>query len=219
MPPVPKRRGAPAKAASEVAPFKKLRRLRWCKFILHVELRGLERVAVGDDAKVLVVAHVRDWIVVAGSPKRSDADDRVRPVERRRLVARHDEYLARLDALLHPHGDRAAREVLEVAANARMPRRVDRAREFVYLKNARIRLCDARTRLVERDVSVNSDAAVAHLDAARVLDHLRQVLDVLRRREDDLVLRHHQVGADAVEEERLINEYRDNIGCTTYVIS
>ena len=166
-----------------------------------------------------MVARVSDGIVVARLAERGDAEYRVRPKIRRRLVTRHEKHLARLDALLHAHRNRAAREVLEIPAHARMPRRINRAREFVYLKNARIRLCDARTRLVERDVSVNSDAAVADLDSARILDHLRQVLDVLRRREDNLVLRHHQVGADAVEEERLINEYRDNIGCTTYVIS
>ena len=101
------------------------------------------RVAVRHDAEILVVAHVRDRIVVARLAEGGDADDRVRPVEERRLVARHDEDLARLDALLHAHRDGATGEVLEVAANAGMAGRVDRAGEVVDLEDAGIRLRDA----------------------------------------------------------------------------
>ena len=65
-------------------------------FLSDVELRLLGGAVVRDDAEVLVVAGVGDGVVVAGLAERRDAQDRVSPEIRRRLVASHEKHLASL---------------------------------------------------------------------------------------------------------------------------
>ena len=148
-----------------------------------------------------MTAAVGDRVVVAGLSGGGDAQNRVCPEEFSGFVSGHEEHPARSETLSHAKRDCAAREVFEVSADALMASGVDRAREFVDFEDARIGFRHAGSRLVEGDVSVNADSAEADFDSARVFDHLREILKNLRLRKDDLLFRHEQLRADAVEEE------------------
>ena len=51
-------------------------------------------------------------------------------------------------------------------------------------------------RFVERQMAVDADAAERDIHAAQLVDHLGDVIRVVRVWEDALILRHHQLRAD-----------------------
>ena len=78
---------------------------------------------------------------------------------------------------------------------------INRARELVDRQNARIGIRHAGAGFVEGDMTVNADAAVADFDSAGVFDHFRKILENLRTREDNLLLRHQKIWTDMVEKQ------------------
>ena len=79
-----------------------------------------------------------DRIVVARLAESCDSKNRVRPKEGCRFIAGHKKHTTGLEALLHAHGDCAAREVLKVAGDSTVAGGIDRARELVDLEDARV---------------------------------------------------------------------------------
>ena len=75
-------------------------------------------------------------------------------------------------------------------------------RELVDLQDPRIGVRHAGRRLVERDMSVNADAAETDFDSTGSFDHLGKLRQNLGPRENNLLGRHPKFRTDPVEKQR-----------------